>query len=191
MLPAPDRDRLLDLVAATVHRGTVTLASGARSDFYLDGRLVTLTPEGSHLLARATLELARRLGATALAGPTTGACPLVSAAGALAWERGLSLALAYVRAQAKGHGLQKAVEGPPLTRADRVLVLDDVLTSGGSLLAAIDRLRDATGATVLGALVIVDRQAGGRAALAGRGVDLHALFTREEVEGRMNRAAGG
>jgi len=180
----PDRQqRLLELVRGCVFQGTVTLASGKTSDFYVDGRLMTLTGEGSALLGEVILERARALGATAIAGPTTGACPLVTAAGVLAYQAGESYTLSYVRSAPKGHGLQKAVEGPPLSAADRVLMVEDVVTSGGSVLRAVERLQEDTGAKVLVVLCVVDREAGGAAAFAEAGVPLEALFTKGQVRG--------
>lgn len=180
MTPA-DRARLEELVAACVARGEVTLASGKKSDFYVDGRLVTLSPEGSLLLGRAILELVRERGVTALGGPATGACPMVSATGVLAAQGGVPLKLFYVRAEPKGHGLQKSIEGPALTEADRVLLVDDVMTSGGSILKAVERLRQEVGCELAGVLTIVDRQAGGREALAQAGVELTSLLTRADL----------
>ncbi|MGE0710019.1 MAG: orotate phosphoribosyltransferase [Planctomycetota bacterium] len=174
--------RLLELVRGCVAQGPVVLSSGQTSDFYVDGRLVTLSPEGSALIGAAALALARELEVTALVGPTTGACPMVSAAGVLAWQQGAPLKLAYVRAQAKGHGMQKAIEGPALGPSDRVLVVDDVLTSGGSLRLAIERLREETGAGVVHALVVLARPAGGAAALVALGVSVHALLRRQDLQ---------
>lgn len=181
-MSAERRGRLLELVRACVSQGTVTLASGKTSDFYVDGRLVTLTGEGSVLLGEVILERARALGATAIAGPTLGACPMVTAAGVLAHQRGESFKLTYVRSVAKGHGMQKAVEGPALSSEDRVLMVEDVVTSGGSVLRAVERLEADTGASVLAVLCIVDRQAGGAEAFAESGVPLEALFTRADVQ---------
>lgn len=176
-----DRARLKELVAACVSKGEVTLASGKKSDFYVDGRLVTLSPEGSLLIARAILELARERGVTALGGPTTGACPMVSGTGVLAAIVGETFKLFYVRAEAKGHGLQKTIEGPPLAREDRVLIVDDVMTSGGSIIKAVERLRAEVGCEVVGALTIVDREAGGREALAQAGIELTSLLTKRDL----------
>lgn len=179
---AARRARLLELVRGCVAEGTVTLASGNTSDFYVDGRLVTLTGEGSSLLAEEILLRAGALGVSALAGPTTGACPMVTAAGLLAHQRGLSLKLSYVRAAPKGHGLQKSVEGPPLQAEDSVLMLEDVITSGGSVVRAVERLQEDTGARVVEVWCIVDREAGGAAALAAAGIPFRALFTRSQVK---------
>ena len=177
------RGRLLELVRACVSQGAVTLASGKTSDFYVDGRLVTLTGEGSVLIGEAILERARALGATAIAGPTTGACPMVTAAGVLAHQGGESFKLTYVRSAPKAHGMQKSVEGPALSREDRVLMVEDVVTSGGSVLRAVERLQADTGARVLAVLCVVDRQAGGAEAFAQSGVPLEALFTKADVQG--------
>lgn len=181
-MTSSDRARLTELVAACVAKGEVTLASGKKSDFYVDGRLVTLSPEGSLLLGRAILEVVRQRGVTALGGPATGACPMVSAAGVLAAQEGVPLKLFYVRAEPKGHGLQKSIEGPALTKDDRVLIVDDVMTSGGSIIKAVERLRQEVGCEVAGALTIVDREAGGREALAAAGVELTSLLTRTDVQ---------
>lgn len=177
--PSP---QLSAALAACVHKGPVTLASGKVSDFYVDGRLLTLDAQGSLLVGQAVLERVKALGATAVAGPTTGACPIVSAAGVLAAQEGLPLRLVYVRSQAKGHGMEKAVEGPPLSAEDKVLFVEDVVTSGGSLARAVERLRADTPATVIGALCLLDRQAGGAAAMAEIGVELHALATRSDLD---------
>lgn len=177
-----DKARLQELVAACVHEGTVTLASGKTSDFYVDGRLVTLTAEGSALIGEAILEVARELKVTALGGPTTGACPMVSAAGLLGHQAGEAYKLFYVRSAPKGHGMQKAIEGPPIGAEDRVLIVDDVMTSGGSVAKAIERVREETGATVVAAMCIVDRLAGGAECLAEIDVPLRSIFTRTDLK---------
>ena len=176
------RDRLKALIEGSVHKGEVTLASGKKRDFYVDGRLVTLTTEGSLLVAQQVLNLVFQLEATAVAGPTTGACPMVSATGILARLEGRDLKLAYIRAVAKDHGLQKTIEGGPLTPDDRVLLVDDVLTSGGSLIRAAFELYAGHGVKVEHAFVMVDRQAGGKERLAEAGLTLHSLFTRADLQ---------
>jgi orotate phosphoribosyltransferase len=106
---------------------------------------------------------------------------MVSGTGVLAAITGETLKLFYVRAEAKGHGLQKTIEGPPLTREDRVLLVDDVMTSGGSIIKAVERLRQEVGCEVTGALTIVDREAGGREALAQAGIELTSLLSRRDL----------
>lgn len=177
-----DRARLLQLFQACVARGEVTLASGQKSDFYVDGRLVTLAPEGALLVGSAVLTAAREVGATAVAGPTTGACPMVTAAGVLSQQAGRPLKTVYVRAQAKGHGLQKSIEGPALSPHDRVLLVDDVMTSGGSLLQAAERLRAEVGCPIVGVFCLVDRQAGGREKVEAAGYRFLCAFTRADLQ---------
>jgi orotate phosphoribosyltransferase len=177
-----ERARLRELVAACVSQGEVTLASGAKSDFYIDGRQVTLTPEGSLLLGRAIVEACRERKVTALGGPVTGACPLVTAAGVIAAQQGLALKLFYVRSEPKGHGLQKAIEGPPLARTDRALIVDDVITSGGSIIKAVERVRAEAECEVVGALCVVDRESGGREVLARAGIELWSLLSRRDLK---------
>jgi len=178
-----DRARLLEMVRGSVAEGEVTLASGAKSDFYVDGRLVTLSPEGSRLVGEAVLEAVERFGATAVGGPTTGACPMVTAAGVLAAERGLPLKLCYVRAAPKGHGMERSIEGPPVEASDKVLIVDDVMTSGGSLLRAVERVRQELGCEVVGAWCVVDREAGGREKVEAAGLRFEAAFTKADVRG--------
>jgi orotate phosphoribosyltransferase len=181
-----DRPRLRELVGRTVKRGTFTLASGETSDFYFDGRLVTLDQEGSLLVGAEAAALAGELRATALGGPATAACPIITAAGICARDAGLALKLFYVRSEPKKHGTRRLIEGPQLERADRVLVVDDVVTSGGSFLKAIEAVRLETGAVVVGAFALVDRLSGGREKLGAVGVDLRSVFTRADFG-----AAGG
>src|SRR5579872_1456738 len=175
-----DTARLKELVAKTVKHGTFTLASGETSDFYIDARLVTLDQEGSLLVGAEAAERARALGATALGGPATAACPIVTAAGICARELGLPLKLFYVRGEAKKHGTKKLIEGPLLDEKDRVLVVDDVVTSGGSFLKAVAALKEETKARIVGAFALVDRLQGGREKLQQDGVELHSVFTRRD-----------
>jgi len=151
-----DREHLKTLIEGCVHKGEVTLASGKTSDFYVDGRLVTLDCEGSRLVGEEVLDLVGELKVTAIGGPTTGACPMVSAAGVLAAEAGIPLKLFYVRAVPKGHGMQKLIEGATLDKTDRVLIVDDVITAGTAKRDAIDKIRK-EGGIVAGIVVALDR----------------------------------
>jgi orotate phosphoribosyltransferase len=178
----PDTARLKELVGKTVKHGTFTLASGETSDFYFDGRLVTLDQEGSLLVGAEAARVARTLGATALGGPATAACPIVTAAGICARELGVPLKLFYVRGEAKKHGTKKLIEGPALAAGDKVLLVDDVVTSGGSFLKAIAALREETKAEIVGAFALVDRLQGGREKLASEGIALHPVFTRRDFD---------
>lgn len=161
-------------------RGEFTLASGRKSDFYLDARLVTLTPQGLRLAGTLLWKLALQLGVTAIGGPATASVPIFSAAAALAHADSANWKLFYVRPEAKGHGMMKLIEGPPLGADDKVLMVDDVATTGGSVLKAVAEIRR-SGAKVEHAFVLVDRLEGARGALREAGIELHAAFTREDI----------
>jgi orotate phosphoribosyltransferase len=174
------RSRLKAKLAACIQTGKRTLSSGKETDFYFDGRLVSLDPEGSVLIAELMLDELARRGIQGVGGLTSGADPITSSIGVLAFQRGVPLKLFYVRKQAKGHGMQRQIEGPPMARGLKAALVDDVITSGGSLLQARDALRDEAGIQVTDALVIVDREEGGREALAKEGIALTALFRKRD-----------
>jgi orotate phosphoribosyltransferase len=163
-----------DLVAAAVLRGSFVLRSGARSSYYIDKYLFTTQPD---LLRRIAVELSSRLpdGVQRLAGPVLGAVPLVTALSLVA-----ELPMVIVRTdRPKEYGTAKQIEGM-LAEGERVVLVEDVVTTGGAALAAVEMLREA-GAQVLGALVVVDREEGGAEAFAAAGVPYQALFTRSEL----------
>ena len=175
-----ERQRLRELVNSCVQTGKIVLSSGKETDFYFDGRTVSLTPEGSYLIARVALaEIAGRQ-LDAVGGPTSGADPMVSSIGVVAFQQKVELGLFYVRKDAKAHGMCKRIEGPELAEGARVFLVDDVLTSGGSLLRALQAVREDTPAKVIGALVLVDREEGGREALEAEGIEVVSLFKRSD-----------
>lgn len=174
-------DRLREKIQGCIQTGKVTLASGKVTDFYFDGRLVALDPEGSALLGELFLDEIRSRGdIQAVGGPTSGADPIVSATGVLAHQKGVPLQLFYVRKEPKAHGMQKRVEGPPLPAGSRVFLLDDVLTTGGSLIQAVKAVREEAGVEVVGAMVIVDREEGGEENLRSEGLELVSLFKKSD-----------
>ena len=160
----------------------VTLSSGRRASYYVDARRTLLLPEPFKALGRLVATEAKRLGASAVGGPTLGADPIACAA--IATAEGEALKGFFVRKERKSHGLQRWVEGPTLGADDRALVVEDVVTSGGSLVEAITRLRE-EGVAVAGALAVVDRLAGGREAIEAALGDPHlpyvSLFTIDDV----------
>jgi orotate phosphoribosyltransferase len=174
------RRRLKEKLDACVRTGRITLSSGKETDFYFDGRLVSLEPEGSVLIAELLLDEIRARGAEAVGGLTSGADPITSSIGVLAYQQGVPLKLFYVRKAAKGHGMHKRIEGPPLPRGIRAALVDDVLTTGASLLQARDALREEAGVEVSDAFVVIDRQEGGRERLAAEGIRLTPLFSRSD-----------
>lgn len=175
------REALLALFRPVVQRGTFTLAGGRTSNYYIDGRLVTLSARGALLIGRVLLPMLRERRAQAVGGLTMGADPIAAAVAAESARDGEPIDAFLVRKEAKGHGTGRRVEGPAI-RGRRVAVVDDVLTSGGSLVQAIAVSRE-EGAEVVGAWVLVDRAEGGRAAVEKTGVPLTAVFTISEVLG--------
>jgi orotate phosphoribosyltransferase len=160
----------------------VTLASGRRASYYVDARRALLLPAPFRAAGSLVVEQAKRLGATAIGGPTLGADPI--ACGALAAADGAGVQGFFVRRERKAHGLQRWIEGPAISPGERALVVEDVVTTGGSLVTAIERLRE-EGVELAGSLVVVDRLAGGRenveAALGDARLPFVALFTIDDV----------
>jgi len=174
------RERLRRKLAACIKTGKIRLSSGKETDFYFDGRLVSLDPEGSVLIGELFLDEVRKRGIEGVGGLTSGADPITSAIGVLAYQRSVPLKLFYVRKAAKDHGMQKRIEGPPLPAGLKVAIVDDVITTGGSLLQARDALQNEAGVDVVEAMVVVDREEGGREKLAAEGIGVTSLFRRRD-----------
>jgi orotate phosphoribosyltransferase len=180
---AADRARLASLLRErALVRESVVLSSGRRSSYYFDARQVLLDPEGAALAGALAWQLLGDAAPAAVGGLTLGADPLVCAVSAAAWAEGRRVTGFFVRKQAKKHGLQQWIEGPFIEEGMPVAVVDDVLTTGGSLVTAIEKARQAGGA-VMAALVVIDRDEGGRDAVvdALEAAPLHALFTAPEL----------
>lgn len=188
MTSKDSRDRLRDYVSAAVVRHEkpdIRLSGGRMSDFYFDGRVVTLNSFPLRLFAEFVLDGVLRRGAKAVGGPTIGADPVVGAALALAAGRGVELGGFLVRPEPKGHGLKKQVEGPELDGGAGVLLVEDTVTTGSSLIKARDALlRERPGVRVLGAVALLDREEGGEEALKAAGVELVALFRKTDFPPR-------
>jgi orotate phosphoribosyltransferase len=140
--------------------GEVTLTSGRKAQYYVDAKRAILRPEGFAPLGELVADEAARLGATAVGGMTMGADPVACAALAA----GAQVKAFFVRKERKEHGLQRWIEGPELDRGERCLVVEDVVTTGGSTVAAIERIRD-EGLEVAGVVSVLDRLAGGGEAI--------------------------
>jgi len=157
-------------------KGNFTLSSGKASNYYLDGRVITLTPEGAYLVASIILELSKDKKIDALGGPTLGADPIVGAVALLSHIKNIPLKTFIVRKAAKEHGTTRQVEGPELKKGSRVILVDDVATSGKALIEAKHAL-DKLGIVADTAMVIVDRCEGAKENLAKEGVSLESIFT--------------
>ena len=157
--------------------GKVTLTSGLEADYYVDAKRAILRPEGFAALAPLVAAEADRLGAGAVGGLTMGADPVACAALA----GGAQVKAFFIRKDRKSHGLQRWLEGPPLGAGERCLIVEDVVSTGGSTVTAIERVR-AEGLEVIGVLSVLDRLMGGRAAIeAAAGAPYTALSTIDDV----------
>ena len=157
--------------------GEVTLTSGARAEYYIDAKRAILRPAGFAALSELVAAQVRAWGGTAVGGMTMGADPVACAALA----RGLQANAFFVRKDAKTHGLQRRIEGPLLAPEDRCVVVEDVVTTGGSTLAAIEALHEA-GHEICGVISVLDRLAGGGEAIeAAARAPYRALTTIDEV----------
>ena len=178
--PAEMRLALLPLLASQAYRhGNFTLASGRSSHHYVNCKPVSLSGTGLALLGALMLEQVEA-EARAVAGLTLGADPLVSAVAMMAALVGRELNALIVRKEAKGHGTGAWLEGPLPEPVSTITVLEDVVTTGGSSLKAVQQLREA-GYTVNRVVTIVDRQEGGVEAMTAAGLELRSLFLLDEV----------
>ena len=157
--------------------GEVTLTSGATAQYYVDAKRAIMLPAGFRALGELVAEQARELGATAVGGMTMGADPVACAALAA----GADVKAFFVRKERKEHGLQRWVEGPLLEPGERCLVVEDVVTTGGSTVKAIERIRE-EGLEVVGVVSVLDRQAGGAQAIEeAAGAPYRPLTTIDDV----------
>lgn len=174
------REHLLSLIKEmALEIGTVVLSSGRTSDYYVDLRRMVLTPRGAYLTARLLLDLVRP-EVSAIGGMTLGADPIVSSMIVVGHIEGRDLCGLIVRKEAKKHGKRRFIEGPLLEAGAKVAVVDDVVTTGNSLLRSIERLEEA-GYRPVQALAVLDRMEGGREALSAAGFELESLFTRDDL----------
>ena len=160
------------LATRSARRGTFTLSSGRQSDLYIDARLTTMSPDGLAIIGPLALERMRARGwaPDAVGGLTLGADPV-------------SYAIATVRKEAKTHGTGKVIEGP-FQSGDKVVVIEDVITTGGSALKAAEAIR-AAGGVIVGVLAVVDREEGGREALEAAGFAVESLAGAREIVAAM------
>jgi orotate phosphoribosyltransferase len=158
--------------------GEITLTSGRRAQYYVDAKRAILRPEGFRALGELVAVEAERVGATAVGGMTMGADPVACAALAA----GAPVKAFFVRKERKQHGLQRWIEGPELEAGERCLIVEDVVTTGGSTIAAIERVRD-EGFEIAGVTSVLDRLAGGADAIreAANGAPYTPLTTIDDV----------
>ncbi len=174
-----DREKLKGLLKEAMVFEETTLASGKKSHYYLDARLITLSSVGALLVSRVLLNMLQDYDVDAIGGMTMGADPIVSAVAVLGCLEDMSIDAFIVRKQAKEHGRQKQVEGPSI-KGKKVVIVDDVVTSGGSLLQTVDAAQSA-GAEVVLTTCLVDRQEGAKDLLDKRDLKFEPVFTVKEL----------
>lgn len=175
------RSALLDLTCQVAYKeGDFTLSSGQKSTYYINGKQVTLHPQGALMVARLLLNMlpAETVG---VGGLTLGADPMVSALSIVGAYENRPITPLIIRKEAKGHGTQAYIEGPDLPPGSPVTILEDVVTTGASAMKAVERLRD-VGYVVKDILALVDRQQGGGALYAEAGLTFRPIFTIEELQ---------
>jgi orotate phosphoribosyltransferase len=182
MIDKTKRARLIDLLRElSFERRRVVLASGRESDFFIDCKQTILTAEGHALTGELMFQALDELPTCdAVGGVELGGCPLASAVSLVSFQKGRPLTGFYVRKQRKDHGTAKLVEGDKsLKPGTRIALLEDVVTTGGSSLKAVETLK-AVGAVVVGIIALVDRQEGGAETIRAAGLPLVTLSTRAD-----------
>ncbi len=175
-----DRQTLIQLVRElALEFGDFTLASGNKASFYLDCRKVTLDGRGANVVAAGMLELLAKDLPDAVGGMAIGADPITAAVITCAFQQGINLKGFIVRKEAKQHGKGRAVEGP-VAAQQKCVILEDVVTTGGSSLKAIDQVEE-FGMKVTKVLAILDREAGAAECFKERGIDFECLLRISDV----------
>ncbi len=183
MSTSASRARLKDIIRArSFGRGEITLASGRKSDFYFNLKPTMLDPEGAALLAELSLDALKDDALDYIGGLEMGAVPLAGAIAQLSWMKGRPIAAFFVRKKPKEHGARLSVEG--LAKGEsldgkRIVIVEDVTTTGGSAIKAVDAVRDAGGEVVL-VFTMVDRDEGATEAFAAAGIPFRALYKAGE-----------
>ena len=177
------RQLLLDLFCELAYKeGDFVLSSGQRSSYYINGKQVTLHPQGALAVGRLLLSLLPS-DTNAVAGLTLGADPIVSAVSVISALENRPIPALIVRKESKGHGTMAYIEGPTLPEGAQVVVLEDVVTTGQSALKAVERLREAS-YEVNQVIALVDRQQGGSELYQQSGLDFQALFSIKDLQTR-------
>lgn len=160
--------------------GNFILTSGKESTYYFDGKQVTLSPVGAYLFGKLIVDKLSGANINAVGGLTIGADPIAGAVAAVAGMQGLKdLKLFIVRKEPKKHGKCRYIEGPALNAGDRVAIIDDVITTGGSIKKAVEQVEE-LGCQVVKVIALVDRKEGGTEMLQALGIDVDPVFNIED-----------
>lgn len=163
-------------------RGDFTLASGKKSDFYFNGKTTTLRPDALNYAARIFIDMMRANKPDRVGGLTLGADALIGAVTAFSFDLGMPMEGFIVRKEPKGHGTGQWIEGPELKPGQRIAIIEDVVTTGGSAVKAIERVRESMpDVDIVGVYALVDRLDGGAEVLQGMGISLYSVFTKDDL----------
>jgi orotate phosphoribosyltransferase len=182
------RNRLIELIIEKAFKYSkepvFKLVSGRMSNYYFDCKAVTLHPEGMYLIGNIIFDLIKDLNIKGIGGLTLGADPIADAVAYTSYLKGNPIGAFVVRKTPKAHGTMRWIEGN-ITKGDRAVIVDDVITTGKSTIEAITRARE-TGLDIVKVIALIDRQEGGREAVEESGYKLDSIITREEVMERYN-----
>ena len=188
------KERLIEIVLDKTFKYSedppFTLVSGRRSNYYFNCKPTTLDPEGMNLIGEILFSMLEKTDVTAAGGLTLGADPIANAVSVISFQKGRPIKSFIVRKDAKDHGVKKTIEGS-VSPGERVVVLDDVITTGGSTITAIRQAREA-GLAVERAVVLIDREEeNGRQNIEAEGVVVDAILTRTEIMSRYRGSTIG
>lgn len=169
------------LLRLSYKEGDFTLTSGKKSEYYFDCKQTALHAEGGYLIGRLFFEMLKKYDVDGVGGMTLGADPLITGVTVVSHLEGRPLPGFIIRKKSKGHGTDQYLEGlANFKEGDKVVLLEDVCTTGGTLITAAQRVRDA-GLNIVGVLAVLDREEGGRDKLKEAGLELDSIFTRQEL----------
>jgi orotate phosphoribosyltransferase len=183
------KNRLIELIIDKAFRYSeepaFKLVSGRMSNYYFNCKAVTLHPEGMYLIGNLIFDITRALDVKGIGGLTLGADPIACAVAYTSYLKKKPMEAFVVRKTAKSHGTMQWIEGN-ITKGERVVIVDDVITTGKSTIEAISRTRE-TGLEIVKVIALIDRQEGGREAIESMGYKLDSIVTREEVMERYKQ----
>ena len=180
------RNRLLEIIREqSYEEREVTLVSGRKSNFYVDGKQTTLHPEGAYLVGKLCFQALEKFPqpVEGVGGVTLGADPMVAAITVISHQEGNPIPAFIIRKEPKKHGTSQWIEGKKNIRSGaRVVIIEDVVTTGGSSLRAVQRTEE-EGFEVAGIITLVDREEGGRENIEEKGYQLVSIFTKRDIQG--------
>ena len=162
-------------------RKPVVLSSGKTSNFYFDGRISSLMNDGAYLIASILLEMIKKDRIDAIGGLTLGADPIIGATVALSFKKNTPLNGFIVRKDEKKHGMKRKIEGPALKKTSRVVIIDDVVTTGSSTIQAIKAVQD-IGCKIVRVIAVVDRCEGAKENIKKYNCNLESIFTKADFD---------